>query len=74
MTVDKKTPSELPAAKTLAGAGLSPAAERALAEAAERRVLAEKQAVQAPKEINGRDGPDPVRYGDWESRGLASDF
>ncbi|MGB6324750.1 MAG: DUF1674 domain-containing protein, partial [Methylocella sp.] len=23
---------------------------------------------------NGRDGPEPVRYGDWEVRGIASDF
>jgi hypothetical protein len=50
------------------------AAERALAEAAERRARAEKEAVKGPKEIKGRDGPDPVRYGDWESRGIASDF
>ncbi len=27
-----------------------------------------------PKEIGGRDGPDPVRYGDWENKGIASDF
>ena len=26
------------------------------------------------KEINGRSGPEPVRYGDWEHKGLASDF
>jgi hypothetical protein len=52
----------------------SPAAERALAEAAERRAAAEKNAAEAPGEVNGRDGPDPVRYGDWESRGIASDF
>ena len=54
---------------------LSPAAQRALAEAAERRRLAEV-AVRAdsPKEINGREGPDPVRYGDWEIKGLACDF
>ena len=45
-----------------------------LAEAAERRARAEKEAAEAPKEVNGRDGPDPVRYGDWESRGIASDF
>ncbi len=27
-----------------------------------------------PKEVGGRDGPDPVRYGDWEKNGIASDF
>jgi hypothetical protein len=27
-----------------------------------------------PKEVNGRDGPEPVRYGDWEVKGIASDF
>ena len=51
---------------------LSPAAERALAEAAARRA-AGKPAEQ-PKEIKGGSGPDPVRYGDWENKGLATDF
>lgn len=51
---------------------LTPAAQRALAEAEERRRLAADP--QRPTEINGRDGPDPVRYGDWESKGIASDF
>ena len=53
---------------------LSPAAERALAEAAERRRVADAQAVARPKEVGGREGPDPVRYGDWETGGIASDF
>ena len=54
---------------------LSPAAQRALAEAAERRRLAELAATaESPREINGREGPDPVRYGDWEIKGLACDF
>jgi len=52
---------------------LSPAAARALAEAAERRRQAQAQAQQA-LEVGGRDGPDPVRYGDWEVKGIASDF
>ena len=26
------------------------------------------------KELGGRKGPDPVRYGDWENKGIASDF
>ena len=51
------------------------AAQRALAEAAERRRLAELAATaESPREINGREGPDPVRYGDWEIKGLACDF
>jgi len=53
---------------------LSPAAERALAEAALRRAEIDRNVAARPKEHNGRDGPEPVRYGDWEVRGLASDF
>ena len=52
---------------------LSPAARRALAEAEERRKAAET-APALPKELGGRDGPEPVRYGDWEKKGLAIDF
>ena len=52
---------------------LTPAAQRALAEAEERRRLAAEEAAR-PKEINGRGGPDPVRYGDWEIKGIACDF
>ncbi len=50
---------------------LPPAARRALEEAAARR--AEPRPAN-PREFNGRGGPDPVRYGDWEVKGLASDF
>jgi hypothetical protein len=53
---------------------LTPEAQRALAEAQERRQGAEAAAAQAPKEIAGRGGLDPVRYGDWEIKGLTSDF
>ena len=52
---------------------LPPAAQRALAEAEERRQKA-KNATALPKELGGRDGPEPVRYGDWEKKGLAIDF
>jgi hypothetical protein len=52
----------------------SPAAERALAEAAARRADRDRQLVDRPKEIAGRDGPEPTRYGDWEINGLTSDF
>ena len=53
---------------------LSPAARRALDEAAARRAEALKREADAPKEIGGRGGNDPARYGDWEVKGLASDF
>jgi hypothetical protein len=52
---------------------LPPAARRALAEAAARRQAAEAKAA-LPTELGGRDGPEPVRYGDWEKKGLAIDF
>jgi hypothetical protein len=53
---------------------LSPAAQRALAEAEARRVAAQANAHDAPKEIQGPEGPEPTRFGDWESKGIASDF
>lgn len=51
---------------------LPPAARRALAEAEARRKKADAQTL--PTELGGRDGPEPVRYGDWEKKGLAIDF
>lgn len=51
---------------------LPEAAKRALAEAEERRQKAIK--LELPKELGGRDGPEPVRYGDWERKGIAVDF
>ncbi|MBS8227774.1 DUF1674 domain-containing protein [Vannielia litorea] len=51
---------------------LPPEAQRALAEAEARRKAA--TAEELPKELGGRDGPEPVRYGDWEKKGLAVDF
>ena len=55
---------------------LSPAAERALAEAAERRAAidARAAAIQSAPERMGRGGLEPVRYDDWEVKGLAVDF
>jgi hypothetical protein len=53
---------------------LPPAAERALAEAAARRAEAERNKAEAPKEVAGRGGLDPARYGDWEVNGMISDF
>jgi len=54
------------------GKALSPAARRALEEAAARRA-AETPAA-APTELGGPKGPEPTRYGDWERKGLAVDF
>lgn len=54
------------------GAALTPAARRALEEAAARRKAAAK--TSAPAEIGGPAGPEPTRYGDWERKGRAVDF
>jgi hypothetical protein len=53
---------------------LPPAARRALAEAEARRRAAEAAVRPMPKEIGGREGPEPTRYGDWERKGIAVDF
>jgi hypothetical protein len=53
---------------------LTPAAERALAEAQARRAARAGDKVDGPEEVGGRGGLDPTRYGDWEVNGLASDF
>jgi hypothetical protein len=54
--------------------GLGPAAKRALAEAEARRAQIDRKSKDQPKELHGRNGPDPARYGDWEVKGIASDF
>lgn len=51
---------------------LPPAAQRALEEAAARRKAQGEKAL--PTELGGRDGPEPVRFGDWEKKGIAVDF
>lgn len=51
---------------------LPPEAQRALAEAEERRKAA--TATDLPPELGGRDGPEPVRYGDYEKKGICVDF
>ncbi len=53
---------------------LSPAAERALAEAAARRAEIDRKTAERPTELHGRGGLEPSRYGDWEVKGIASDF
>lgn len=51
---------------------LPPEAQRALAEAEARRKAA--QPLELPKELGGRQGPEPIRFGDWETKGIATDF
>lgn len=55
---------------------LPPAAQRALAEAEARRaeIDARAEEIRREREINGRGGLEPVRYDDWEVKGLATDF
>lgn len=53
---------------------LTPAAQRALAEAEGRRLAAQANANPAAREFGGQKGPEPTRYGDWEHKGIASDF
>lgn len=61
MSEMEKEQTELPAA-----------AQRALAEAEERRQKAKD--LELDPELGGRDGPEPVRFGDWEKKGIAVDF
>ncbi|MFM8747635.1 MAG: DUF1674 domain-containing protein [Aestuariivirga sp.] len=51
---------------------LTDAAQRALAEAEQRRKA--RTDAKLPKEVNGRTGPEPTRFGDWENKGITSDF
>ena len=51
---------------------LKEAAKRALQEAQERQMDAKNKSL--PKELGGRDGPEPTRFGDWEKDGIISDF
>jgi hypothetical protein len=53
---------------------LTPAAQRALAEAEARRKAAEAHAAALAPEDGGPAGPEPTRFGDWERKGLAVDF
>lgn len=72
-------PSEEPAAEmpgAAPGKPLSPAARRALEEAAERRAEIDARAARISSEPErlGRGGLEPVRYNDWEIKGTACDF
>lgn len=53
---------------------ISPAAQRALKEAEERRKLRDKKEAELEKEKGGPKGAEPTRYGDWERNGIAYDF
>ena len=65
--MDETTPRAKPRRRTAA-------AERALAEAASRRAKIDAAVQAMPRERGRRSGPEPVRYGDWEVKGIASDF
>ena len=71
MNDDPAKPGVGAEADKAAARDLAPAARRALAEAEARRAAPEPE---TPNELNGRGGLDPARYGDWEVKGLASDF
>jgi hypothetical protein len=73
MTDDPSKPSA-PSIPGAARKPLTPAAQRALAEAEARRKAAEASATPMQKEFSGPKGPEPTRYGDWERKGIASDF
>ena len=60
------------ARKDRIAAAITGAARRALAEAEARRKAA--SAPKRPKELGGRKGPEPTRFGDWEKDGITSDF
>jgi len=64
---------ETPPEGAAPGKALSEPARRALEEAAQRRKNT-AEAADSPKEINGPKGPEPTRFGDWERKGVISDF
>jgi hypothetical protein len=73
----KTTDEAEPVPATASGAEskqLPAAAQRALAEAEARRRAAEANPHPMAKELQGPKGPEPTRYGDWENKGIASDF
>ena len=67
--MNEHKPDSVPAKRKL-----SPAAERALKEAEARRAELDAKVAGRPVEHGGPQGPEPVRYGDWEKKGIASDF
>ncbi len=71
---DHKTLPESQTGSDAAPRKLSPAAARALAEAEVRRKAYIENEAALPTELGGRGGKEPGRYGDWEIKGLTSDF
>jgi hypothetical protein len=51
---------------------INAAAKRALQEAQDRKQNSAKP--NHPTELGGRNGPEPTRFGDWEKKGIISDF
>jgi hypothetical protein len=75
MAQDPSQPSlPVPAESPAERKPLTPAAQRALAEAQARRQAAAGGDNKAAKEFQGPKCPEPTRYGDWENKGIASDF
>ncbi len=76
MSTNDNTPPDRPVEGAAPGKTLTPAAQRALEEAARRRLDIDARAAEIArqKELQGRGGLEPVRYEDWEVKGLASDF
>lgn len=68
------TPSNTEDAPARKFEDLPAAAQRALKEAEERRAKQSRPTDGMPREIDGRGGEDPARYGDWEVKGIAIDF
>jgi hypothetical protein len=71
---DDRSQKASPASASAPRKALTPAAQRALAEAAARRAEIDRKTAERPKESGGPEGLEPTRYGDWEHKGLASDF
>ena len=53
-------------------ARIAEAGSRAAAEAQARR--RKEHVAKLPPELGGPKGPEPTRYGDWERKGIVSDF
>lgn len=73
MAEKEKRAEKIAGKKPVSRVPLTPEAKRALAEAEARRAKNSPGTMKA-KEVNGPAGPEPTRYGDWESKGIASDF
>jgi hypothetical protein len=71
---DFRTDSHIAGAGAASEKRLPAAARRALEEASRRREEYRKLEAALPRELGGRGGNEPGRYGDWEVKGLASDF